>query len=694
MQYDRIVEKAEQLGYDTSKIEGKEAKVQAIASAVGISNFDIAKDCNLLENRLDDEIYEKNRKASNRQFRNVKDKYDEYKEYQNRKNVQNNANNFNNHNKKDYNLNNYHKPEPNSINNLNSTGVAPNSVANTVNSGALGTAETVGATGGATAAGGAAVEGATAAGAVGGAASGAVAAGGTAAAAGGAATVGTAVLTGGASLVVTAAAAKVAVKEAQDKNNNLKGETTLENSESEEKNKKGTILSTIGKILTIVSSLPIIIGIIIIILIFMLFILLFTLFFNLENNYNNNLYTCDGMSINKTTLSKDEFIEKMNAYFINSSHPGAQIFITNAATIYDLSTKNNINPELVVIRAYREGFSPSGNRNTLSGNPNLETYNNYWGLGCNNTGSLSDCNKYDSFSKGLLGFIDNIKNYATVTDMMSRYSSIGKYWYNTEDNSKNTGLGGCYYFEYMKEYMPVDRINAVTSACAPGNYCYKDGSGNCVATTDEDKLAYTRYQVSKMVSDRETIFGIPADECNSYSGQCTIFAQSDSRWGRINLGQSNAHMSDSGCAVTSLAIGIACSGTLVTTTDFNPGVLVDAMNKGNCFTRGGAINSWDCQGIYNIAPNIKYIGMNFVTDKTSTEIINLLNSYDKNNHFILVHYRNADHPRGHFVVYLQAKGDYLEVQDPASGGKINLIPIKDILKIVVYEFAKDGVYEE
>ena len=74
MQYDRIVEKAEQLGYDTSKIEGKEAKVQAIASAVGISNFDIAKDCNLLENRLDDEIYEKNRKASNRQFRNVKDK--------------------------------------------------------------------------------------------------------------------------------------------------------------------------------------------------------------------------------------------------------------------------------------------------------------------------------------------------------------------------------------------------------------------------------------------------------------------------------------------------------------------------------------------------------------------------------------------------------------------------------------------
>lgn len=722
MQYDRIVQKAEQLGYNTSKIEGKEAKVQAIANAMGISNFNIDKDCNLLENALDDQIFEKRQNDRKEKFDKAKDTYEKYKKYHEDKSKVNDNSNvepenkFNNHNINDRNLSNYQKPANNSINNLNSTGASPISNSNVnpgVNAAGSGapvsgaattgtTAGAVGATSGAASAAGGTVVGAGATAGTGvaagaGATAGAAATGG--AAAGGAAaagTVGAAVATGGASLVVTAVVAggaAAASKKAKENNDSAPND----DNKGKESSGLSNIFSKIGHVAALNITIPILIIIIVIVLMFAILFFLFSLLFKFNyydaNNNLNNLYTCDGMSMNETSLSRNDFIEKVRNYFANSSHPGAEIFIKNAGLIYDESTRNNINPELVVIRAYREGFSPSGNRNTLSGNPNLETYNNYWGLGCNNTGGLSNCTKYNSFDEGLLGFINNIKKYTSLTNMMSHYSSIGNYWYNTEDNSKNTGLGGCYYFEYMKDYMPSDRINAVSSACAPGNYCYKDGSGNCVETTDEDKLAYTKYQVSKMVNDRETIFGIPADECNSYSGQCTIFAQSDSRWGSISLGNSNSHMSDSGCAVTSLAIGISCSGTKITTEDFNPGVLVDAMNKGNCFTRGGAINSWNCPAINSIAPDISYVGMHNVKGTSNFVFTTLLNSFDSSKNFILVHYQNSDHPRGHFVVFLKIEGNKLVVQDPAGGGKITLVPMSDVLKIVIYEFKKDGAYE-
>ena len=43
-------------------------------------------------------------------------------------------------------------------------------------------------------------------------------------------------------------------------------------------------------------------------------------------------------------------------------------------TIYDIATKNGINPEMVIIRAESEGYSPGASKN------------NYWGMGCTNTG--------------------------------------------------------------------------------------------------------------------------------------------------------------------------------------------------------------------------------------------------------------------------------------------------------------------
>ena len=88
--------------------------------------------------------------------------------------------------------------------------------------------------------------------------------------------------------------------------------------------------------------------------------------------------------------------------------------------------------------------------------------------------------------------------------MMSTYSYIGDYWYNPG----GSGLGGCYYFDSIKEYLSASRLPTVQNACN-GPDCGKGGSGTCTKTTTEDQEAYTKYQVNKnMGPDRYNIFGL------------------------------------------------------------------------------------------------------------------------------------------------------------------------------------------
>jgi len=197
---------------------------------------------------------------------------------------------------------------------------------------------------------------------------------------------------------------------------------------------------------------------------------------------------CD-IPLTKTTLTRAKFVSAVQNYAKSRSSAGWKTFSNNAGTIYDLSTQNGFNPEMVVIRAVSEGFSPGGSTN------------NYWGLACYNTGG--SCASYSSFNAGVLAFIKNIKNngYATVYQMMLKYAYIGKYWYNPGSSSK----GGCYYFPYIKKYMTQSRINAVTKACASG------ACAECVLTTDEDQSAYAQWNVSKMAEHRSAVFGLSSN---------------------------------------------------------------------------------------------------------------------------------------------------------------------------------------
>ena len=212
--------------------------------------------------------------------------------------------------------------------------------------------------------------------------------------------------------------------------------------------------------------------------------------------------SCNDISLTMTPLERSEFIEKVNSYGNNSS--GFEVFKKNAGKIYDISTNNNFNPEMVVIRGIVEGLSPGGSTN------------NFWGIGCSNTGGGKDCITYPSFDQGVLGYINTVKkmNSVSLFQMQRKYAYIGAYWYNPG----NSSAGGCYYYPYIKKYLSEARADEVGNACASGKSCNTNGVGDCLKSTDEDQDAYTRYQIESMLQKRFEIFNISADECSEEEG--------------------------------------------------------------------------------------------------------------------------------------------------------------------------------
>ena len=214
-----------------------------------------------------------------------------------------------------------------------------------------------------------------------------------------------------------------------------------------------------------------------------------------SDEYGEYSNMCSDISLSTTSLERQEFIDKVNSY--NYTKGDFSTFKTNAGKIYDIATNNNFNPEMVVIRAISEGFSPGGSTH------------NYWGIGCTNSGERKACQSYSSFDQGVLEYIKTVKkiNSVSLFQMQYKYAYIGSNWFNPGSSSK----GGCYYFPYVKKYLSESRASEVEDACQSGKTC--DGS-NCLPTTDEDQSAYTRYQIESMLNSRASVFDITADNCS------------------------------------------------------------------------------------------------------------------------------------------------------------------------------------
>ena len=201
-----------------------------------------------------------------------------------------------------------------------------------------------------------------------------------------------------------------------------------------------------------------------------------------------------GFTISATSLSEEEYRSRLVEF--SQENTNFQIFADNAYEIYEYCASKNVNPELVAVRAYVEGAGRT-----------TGTFN-YWGMGCVNEGGLKACFDYSTFEEGYTDYVNNISQYNSLADMMSKYAYIGKYWYNPGDS----GTGGCYYAPhiYTPENMPIRVSNACSSsapACSVGN------KSNCVETTDEDQTAYANWQVEKnMAGARLKIFGLDYNE--------------------------------------------------------------------------------------------------------------------------------------------------------------------------------------
>lgn len=209
------------------------------------------------------------------------------------------------------------------------------------------------------------------------------------------------------------------------------------------------------------------------------------------------------VDFNTSRYTKEEFIAKLEEYYSEDGvcNSSSSQFVTGctsfknevlnhdgAKKIYEIATTRNLNPELVVARSLIEGYSPG-------------TDYNYFGYGCTNTGGKKACWTFTSFSAAMEEFFKNISKYESVEAMMSKYAFLGSYWYTGE----HPGLGGCYYAKYI---YPDGIPSRVVAACDhPDGYCSADNTANCVETTQEDQDAYTAWQVGKMASVMDKIFG-------------------------------------------------------------------------------------------------------------------------------------------------------------------------------------------
>ena len=384
--------------------------------------------------------------------------------------------------------------------------------------------------------------------------------------------------------------------------------------------------------------------------------------------------TVENFAFDITSQTKQDFVQKVQSYDTSvmqnyeqeSRRKSAQTFADNADILYDIATQNNINPEIVVVRAILEGFSPGG-----------DSYN-YWGIGCYNINSK--CKQYDSFDDGVLAFVQNISQYGSLLEMMQSYSYIGDYWYNPGSDS----LGGCNYYKEMEDYMSPERFKEVEGFCAEGKSCNSKGEGDCVKTNEEDQTAFAKFNVNEMTKLRKRVFGLDANVDTLSSPSCTIYAQGDPNWSSIKLGNSSTTMGHSGCAVTSIAIGISCSGTKVTIDNFNAGEFIKKLNAGSCFVSGGNI-IWGCSAISEVAPSVSFENIINVQSMSKDEKIAEIKEITSTNQFVLLYFKNEAHPRGHYVVYSGINGDYFITKDP-TGGVVTQQLISDIRQFVIYSY--------
>ena len=225
--------------------------------------------------------------------------------------------------------------------------------------------------------------------------------------------------------------------------------------------------------------------------------------------------TCVDFSLTNTSLSKQEFISKMEAYCTNS---GIRAFCTNfadhAEEVYDVSIDAGVNPELVVVTAGTEqSWEKCGG------------LYNFWGIGIPNGAGCSAGPQLTSLAAGIREYASTLAEYqpggsfassiesrnsereeagcddaghgppGTLAGMQSVYSWLGDYRYSPG----SWGMGGCKYLNiiYGEGYCSTKSVCTNYSNCPSSS-----------ATTVCEQNDYTAYQLQEKLEFRNSIFGL------------------------------------------------------------------------------------------------------------------------------------------------------------------------------------------
>lgn len=223
-----------------------------------------------------------------------------------------------------------------------------------------------------------------------------------------------------------------------------------------------------------------------------------------------------------TILSRSEFIAKMKNYCDRSKNESfCNNFSDKAGEIYDVSKDNNINPELVVVKA--------GAETSWSLSSECAYTNNYWGIGLNDKKPCNSGGIFSSLAEGIAAYAKTIKGYdsggnqeslvtniyntrsdegcdfaghgkpGTIEGMQSaidtQYTGLGEYRYDPG----NADIGGCYYLDqiYSKGYC------SVKPSCTDYSNC-----SIATKTTVCEQNDYTAWRLKKQYSIRYDIFGL------------------------------------------------------------------------------------------------------------------------------------------------------------------------------------------
>lgn len=224
---------------------------------------------------------------------------------------------------------------------------------------------------------------------------------------------------------------------------------------------------------------------------------------------------CVDFSLTSTSLTRQEFISKMEAYCTSSGNSNfCSNFSSNAGEIYDVSLDAGVNPELVVVTA-----------GTEQGWKKCDGLYNYWGIGIANGQGCSSGPQLTSLEAGIRSYASTLAEYqvggkyeatinsrnqereeagcdaaghgaaGTLAGMQSVYSWLGDYRYSPG----SWGLGGCVYLNiiYGSNYCSTVSVCTNYSSCPSSS-----------ATTVCEQNDYTAYQLQEKLELRSAIFGL------------------------------------------------------------------------------------------------------------------------------------------------------------------------------------------